>query len=152
MSIATKAPPYEAAEIDKIARALVEHKAHGSFYAEESTRECFRRPLMSWGPAALLEALEGGMIYVAGFLPEGQTFSPLHGLPHVESFVWLDASHTRKLLERAYELEALVNNDLTKLGKKGRREIDNAIALYETQRRQELPNLRRYIGKAIKGS
>lgn len=152
MSIATKAPPYEAAEIDKIARALVEHKAHGAFYAEKETAVCFKGPLSVWSPAALLDALEKGMIYIAGFLPEGRVFSPLQGLPRVESFMWFDAAHTRKLLERACELEALVNLDLTKLGKKGQREIDNTIALFETLRRKEMPNLRHYIGKAIKGS
>lgn len=142
-------PPFTADEIDRLARALVEHRAHGSFFGEESTAACFRAPLMRWSPAGLLEALEKGMIYVAGFLPEGVVFNPLEGLPKVPDFVWLDASHTRKVLERAYQMEALVNNDLTKLGKKGDREISNAIALYETQRRQELPNLRRLIGRRI---
>ena len=149
MTIASKKPPYPPEEIEKIARALVVHEAHGDFYVEETCGRCFKIALEKISPAYLLESLEGGMVYVVGFLPGGIRFDPRKGLPRIHDFFWFDAVNAKKLLRRAYDLEATENLDLSKLGHGS--EVDDAVDLYEKIRLQKLPDWRAKIRKHIKG-
>ena len=147
MSIATKAPPYDGPEVERMARALVEHRAHGAFFSSKDGKECFELPLKTWGAPSCLEALEKGCLYLVGFAPDGVIFAP-NGFPKLTNMVWLDAKHTRLVLHRCFELEGDLG-DLVFKGGKPKKELERLIAYFEGMRVSALPELRKMLMKGI---
>lgn len=143
MSIADKAPPYSAEEVEKLARALVEHRGHGAFFSTDEARYCFERPLKKWGSAGAMKALEGGCVYLIGLFPEGWTMRS-NERPKLEGdMLWLDASHARIVLGRCMEIESREIGDLRCSKTSTKKSLERVIVNEESLRRQALPQLRR---------